>query len=396
MMMTSVFKGIRVLDFGRYIAGPFCAAMLADFGADVIRVDKLGGSEDRFVMPVSDSGEGALFLQVNRNKRSIALDIDSEKGREVVRRLVGTADVVVVNMPPSTLKKLGLDYATLSSIDPRIIVVAASAFGELESDAHRVGFDGVAQAMSGAVYLSGTEGNPAKAMVPFVDFSTALACAMGTFAALYERSTSGQGQMVDGSLLRTALNVASGTLIEEDALKIERRATGNRSPIAGPSDIFRTRDGWIIAQVIGQPLFRRWTRLVERPDLVDDPRFATDLERGRHGEALSEVMSQWCATRSTAEALAALESSKIPAGPVYSPTQALADDSLRARGLFQEMSYPGILRPITLVAPPINLSRTPPAIRSRAPTAGEHTEAILAEAGYDANGIALLRESGVI
>lgn len=394
--MSSVFKGLRVLDFGRYIAGPFCAAMLADFGADVIRVDKLGGSEDRFVMPVSEGGDGAYFLQVNRNKRSIALDIDREDGREVVRRLVRTADIVVVNMPASTLRKLGLDYATLSSIDPRIIVVAASAFGELESDAHRVGFDGVAQAMSGAVYMSGTDGNPAKAMVPFVDFSTALACAMGTFAALYERNSSGRGQLVDGSLLRTALNVASGSLIEEDALKIGRRATGNRSPIAGPSDIFRTADGWIIVQVIGQPLFRRWANMVERPDLLDDPRFASDLERGRNGEALSAVMSQWCAPRSTAQSLATLESAKIPAGPVHSPTQALADAGLHERGLFQQMSYPGIMRPITLVASPVNLSRTPPQIRFRAPVAGEHTDAILAEAGYDSKGIAALRHSGVI
>jgi crotonobetainyl-CoA:carnitine CoA-transferase CaiB-like acyl-CoA transferase len=394
--MSSVFKGLRVLDFGRYIAGPFCAAMLGDFGADVIRVDKLGGSEDRFVMPVSESGEGAYFLQVNRNKRSIALDIDSEEGREVVRRLVRTADIVVVNMPGSTLKKLGLDYATLSSIDPRIIVVAASAFGEMDSDAHRVGFDGIAQAMSGAVYMSGTDGHPAKAMVPFVDFSTALACAMGTFAALYERNASGRGQLVDGSLLRTALNIASGSLVEEDALKTGRRATGNRSPIAGPSDIFRTSDGWIIAQVIGQPLFKRWAKMVGRPDFLDDPRFASDLERGKNGEALSAVMSEWCATRTTAESLAMLESAKIPAGPVHSPAQALADVGMHERGFFQKMPYPGIARPITLVAPPVNLSRTPPDIRFRAPVAGEHTEAILAEAGYDAKGIAALRDSGVI
>lgn len=394
--MSSVFKGIRVLDFGRYIAGPFCAAMLGDFGADVIRIDKLGGSEDRFVMPVSESGEGAYFLQVNRNKRSIALDIDSEQGREVVRRLVRTVDIVVVNMPSQTLKKLGIDYATLSNIDPRIIMVAASAFGELESDAHRVGFDGVAQAMSGAVYMSGTDGHPAKAMVPFVDFSTALACAMGAFAALFERNTSGCGQLVDGSLLRTALNVASGILIEEDALKSGRRATGNRSPISGPSDIFRTSDGWIIAQVIGQPLFKRWVNMVGRPELLDDPRFGDDLKRGENGAILSAVMSEWCAESSTAEALAMLETAKIPAGPVHSPKQALADVALHERGLFQQMTYPGMSRPVNLVSSPINLSRTPPEIRFRAPEVGEHTEAILTEAGYDADGIAALRYSGVI
>ncbi len=394
--MSQVLKGIRVLDFGRFIAGPFCAAMLADFGADVIRVDKLGGSEDRYVTPVTDGGEGAYFLQVNRNKRSIALDIGSTEGREVVRRLVQTADVVVVNMPPTTLKKLGLDYETISSIDPKIIMVAASAFGELESDSHRVGFDGVAQAMSGAVYLSGTEQQPAKAMVPFVDFSTALVCAMGAFAALYERKSSGRGQKVDASLLRTALNVASGSLIEEHALKLGRRATGNRSPIAAPSDIFQVTDGWIIAQAIGQPLFKRWTKLVGRPDLLDDPRFADDILRGRNGEEISSVMSSWCATRTTAEALSALEAAKIPAGPVFSPAQALQDKAMRARGLFQMMGYPGLREAIPLVASPANLSRTPPQIRVRAPVLGEHTEEILTEAGYNREAIAGLRADGII
>lgn len=394
--MAQVLEGIRVLDFGRFIAGPFCAAMLADFGADVIRIDKLGGSEDRFVTPITDGGDGAYFLQVNRNKRSIALDIDSTEGREVVQRLVQTADVVVVNMPPLTLKKLGLDYDTLSSMDPKIIMVAASAFGELGSDSHRVGFDGVAQAMSGAVYLSGTEGQPAKSMVPFVDFSTALACAMGAFAALLERKSSGRGQKVDASLLRTALNMASGCLIEEHAMKLGRRATGNRSQIAAPSDIFLVTDGWIIVQAIGQPLFKRWTKLVGRPDMLDDPRFANDILRGKNSEEISGVMSSWCATRSTAEAMAALEAAKIPAGPVFSPAQVLKDEAMQARGLFRMMAYPGLKDAIPVVASPANLSRTPPQILVRAPVLGEHTEQILAEVGYNQEAIAGLRAGGII
>lgn len=394
--MSEVFKGIRVLDFGRYIAGPFCAAMLADFGADVIRIDKLGGSEDRYVTPVTEGGEGAFFLQVNRNKRSIALDIDTLEGRQVVRQLLGTVDVVVVNMPPATLAKLGLDYETIKSIDPRIILVAASAFGELEGDSDRVGFDGVAQAMSGAVYLSGTPEQPAKAMVPFVDFSTALVCAMGVFAALYERKTSGKGQKVDASLLKTALTISSGSLIEEYALKIGRQATGNRSPIAAPSDIFRTSDGWIIAQVIGQPLFKRWTRLVGRPELLYDPRFADDILRGQNGESLSALMLEWCASRTTVDALAELELARIPAGPVFSPAQALADQSMQARGLFRMMDYPGLAAAVPLVVTPANLSRTPPEIRTRAPAIGEHSDEILAEAGYGRAEIDRLRACGVI
>src|SRR5437667_7413046 len=203
--MSKVLEGIRVVDFGRFIAGPFCAALLADFGADVIRVDRVGGSEDRFVTPVTESGEGAFFLQVNRNKRSLTLDMDRPEGREVVRRLVQTADVVVANMPPRTLANLGLDYETLSALKPDIILTASSAFGSHEDASHRVGFDGVGQAMSGAVYMSGTPENPTKAMVPVVDFATAISCALGTVLALYERRASGRGQSVEASLLQTAL-----------------------------------------------------------------------------------------------------------------------------------------------------------------------------------------------
>ncbi|GLC91875.1 CoA transferase [Cupriavidus sp. TA19] len=394
--MSKVLEGIRVLDFGRFIAGPFCAALLADYGADVIRIDRVGGSEDRFIVPVTESGEGALFLQCNRNKRSITLDIDSDAGREVVRRLVETADVVVANMPPRTLANLGLDYATLSAINPAIILTASTAFGSHEGAGHRVGFDGVGQAMSGAVYMSGTPDSPTKAMVPVVDFSTALSCALGTVMALYERRMSGRGQCVEASLLQTALNLSSGALIEEAALSLDRRAIGNRSPSYGPSDIFRVTDGWIIAQVIGQSLFRRWATLVGMPELADDPRFGDDLGRGEHGEFLSGLMGKWCAGRTRAEALQALEQARIPAAPIYSPREALDDASIQDSGAYIWLDYPGLPRKAPIVAPPAMLSRTPPDVARRPPTVGEHTEEVLAEVGYDRVQVQAMRQAGIV
>lgn len=391
-----VLEGIRVLDFGRFIAGPFCSALLADFGADVIRVDRVGGSEDRFIMPVSEHGEGALFLQVNRNKRSITLDLDSAEGKEVVDKLLQTTDVVVANMPPRTIASLGLDYESLRKIKPDIILTASSAFGSDPAVRDRVGFDGVGQSMSGAVHMAGLPDHPMKAMVPVVDFATAISCALGTVLALYERRTSGTGQEVGASLLHTGLNLASGSLIEEAVLKLDRKATVNRSPNYGPSDIFRVKDGWIIVQVIGPAMFKRWARTIGKPGLVEDSRFEDDKKRGEHGPLLSEFMAEWCAQRTREQSLAELEKERIPAGPVNSPRQALEDEVIRASHAFHWVRYPGVEEDVPIVVTPISMSRTPPSIDRRPPTAGEHTGEVLQQLGYSRDAIVNMRNRGVV
>ena len=195
---------------------------------------------------------------------------------------------------------------------------------------------------------------------------------------------------------QTALNLASGTLIEEATLGINRQATGNRSPIAGPSDIFRVTDGWIVVQVIGQPLFKRWAEMMGAPELLDDPRFRDDIRRGENGKILSDIMAGWCASRSRKAALDELEAARIPAGPVYSPREVLEDASIRASGAFSWLGYPGLSRAAPIVAPPARLSRTPPSIESRPPTIGEHTDEILKQIGYGPAEIHHLREMGVV
>jgi crotonobetainyl-CoA:carnitine CoA-transferase CaiB-like acyl-CoA transferase len=394
--MTGVLQGIRVLDFGRYIAGPYCAALLAEHGADVIRVEKRQGSEDRFVAPVGADGTGALFLQMNRNKRAMTLDPMTEAGQEVVRRLVRTADVVVANLPPPTLRQMRLDYESLAAVKPDIILTTSSAYGAGGPYAERVGFDGVGQVMSGAVYMTGEPERPYRAAVPWVDFGTALHCAFGTMAALMARRETGRGQKVEGALLATAVTFTNAMLIEQAVIEANRVPTGNRGQTAAPVDLFRTRDGWIICQVVGEPLYRRWARLMGEPHWLEDRRFSDDLRRGDNGVVISERMQRWCAERTTEEALETLGREKIPAAQVLKPQETLDDPQVRAMGFLAPVDYPGLPRPAPVAKVPVWLSATPGGIRHRAPRLGEHTDAILAELGYDAAAVAELRRKQVV
>ena len=394
--MVGVLAGIRVLDFGRYIAGPFCAALLADLGADVIRVEKVRGSEDRFLVPLTGTGDGALFMQVNRNKRGLTLNPMKSGGREVVRRLVATADVVVANLPDSALTAMGLDYAALSAVTPRIILTSVSAFGAGGPYSEKVGFDGIGQAMSGAMYLSGRPDEPTKTYVPYVDFTTALSATVGTLAAVMARQQTGRGQEVKGSLLASALTVVNSTLIEQAVNAPDRVATMNRSQIAAPSDAYRTTDGWILVQSIGQPLFERWTTLLGESHWLEDPRFKDDISRGDHGDVISERMATWCAERTTEQALAALENVRLPAGPVYSPQQTLDDPHVQAAGFLHALGFPGSPACAPVADTPFSLSETQPGVRRRAPLLGEHTDQILAELGYAPSEVAALRAARVV
>lgn len=394
-MKGGILDGVRVVDFGKYIAGPLCGALLADLGADVIRVEKPGGADDRFIMPATDGGDGALYLHSNRGKRAITLDTQKPGGREVADRLIASADVVIVNMPPSAQKYFGLDYERLRSIKDDIILTNVTAFGSSGPMKDAPGYDGVGQAVSGAVYLTGEPGQPYRSATAYVDFATGVSCAFGTLAAIIKHMKTGEGGVVEASLAGTALNVMAPILIEHASGRNDRVPTGNRAPIAGPSDIFAARDGWFIMQVQGPKMFKRWCELVGHPELVDDPLYATDGLRGKNGAALSAIMAEWAASRTVKEAMDDLEAGGLAGSPVLSPDQLLAGE-LGLYDLFTgAVDYPGA-EMLRLFRPPVQLHGEGSEQIAPPPTLGQHTQEVLREVGLTQDEIDALAADGTI
>ena len=389
-------SGIRVIDFGRFIAGPYCAMLLADMGADVIRVDRRHGSEDRYIAAITENGEGGGFLSLNRNKRNLTLDTAKPGSAEIIRRLVKGADVIVANLPNNVLKSMRLDYDSLRAIKPDIILARMSTFGPDGPYANRVGFDTVAQAMCGAMSLTGFPGAPVRDIVPFADYGTALHTAFGVMVALYHRQQTGKGQIVDGSLLATSITFVQGLLAERAVLGIERRQLGNTSFYTAPADAYKTKDGWIVVSAVGNDMFGRWARLVGREDFIGDPRFAGDQLRADNRDAITEAMNAWLSTRTTEQAIAELEKARVPAGPVLDLQQVLDDPQVKARELLRYVDHPGAAKPVPLADTAVRLSATPGGIRSRAATLGEHTDEVLREIGYTDAEITKLREAEVV
>ena len=394
--MSEILEGVKVLDFGRYIAGPFCGALLADYGADVIRIERVNGSEDRFVTPVTEDGQGAMFLQLNRNKLGLTLNPTKEKGKEIIKKLVERSDIVIANLPEQTLKSMSLDYERLKVINPGIILTSNTAFGTSGPYAERVGFDGVAQAMSGAMDMTGDPDQPTKAYAPYVDFCSASLAAFGTVLAYLEKLKTGRGQRVQTSLLQTALTTTNNLLIEQELLDINRIASMNRAQTSGPSDTFQTKDGWILVQTVGQPLFERWVNLMGEEEWLDDERFKDDLSRGDNGHLISERMSEWCAERTSKEAIDELEKSRIPVGEVLRAQETLKERHIVEKGSFVKLSYPTLKEEYSVVGPAIELSENPGTIKHRSPELGEHNQQILMELGYTQEEINKLKKDRII
>src|SRR5262245_14704059 len=393
--MFDVLRDIRVLDFGKFVAAPSATWLLSNFGADVLKIEPVGGSPDREPFRISDDLDGAGFLQLHSNKRSLCLDHESAEGRAVLDRLLAKVDVVVLGAPASTLRRQRLDYETLSSVNPRLIYLNVSAFTSMGPRANDIGFDGVGQVMSGAAYMSGFGDTPTRSFCSFVDVTTGIYSAFAIACALMDRERTGKGRYVETSLMTSAYAAMSWLLVEQAAANRNRTRSGNRAQSSGPSDIFRTRDGWIVVQVLGNGMFAKIARLVGHPEWIDDPRFKSDNDRADNGAVLSEGVAEWCSQWTSAEALQLLREHRLPGAPVYSLQQALEDPQVAALGLMQSVQHPG--RPdLKLMKAPIVVDGELATLRSRPPLAGEHTSAILGTLGYSADSIEALRQSGIV
>ena len=389
----TLLQGTRILDFGRYIAAPYCASLLAGLGAEVVRIEALGGNEDRFTMPITPEF-GAMYLQMNRGKSSLPLDLTHPAARDVLRRLVGRANAVIANMPPAAMGRLGLDYASLCAMKSDIVLTNITAYGKQGPLKNDIGFDGIGQSMSGAIHLSGLPGQPFRAAVSYVDIGTAYAAAFATLAAIMEQRHTGRGQEVSASLLGTALSMSNVMLLEEASGSRSRTPIGNRSPIAGPSDIYRTKDRSIMVQVIGNQMFRRWAELIGAPELADDPRFGDDIGRGDSGEALSEIMTAWTSGRTSEECLVALRRARIPSCPVLTPAEALEEPQNKEGGFLHWQRVPGFDAALPFATPYTSSAHPEPPVA--APPLGHGARAVLRGSDFTDEEIDALAAAKVI
>ena len=387
--------GIRVIDFSQILAGPFCTMLLADMGADVIKIEKPNGGDDtRRYGPPFIEGESAAFLTLNRNKRSIVLDLKSAQGLAVAKRMLSEAEVMIHNFRPGVVDRMGLAYEDVRELNPAIVYCTVSGFGTTGPYSSRAGFDLVAQGMSGLMSINGfPDAPPAKVGVPMADLNTGMFCAYGILTAYINRLNTGQGQHVDASLLESAM---AYTLYESATYFATGEVAGplgSAHRMIAPYQAFATRDGYINIGAANQNNWERMCRAVGREDLLEDARFASNPERMVNIAALTPIMEETFRTHSTSHWVEALERAGVPCGPIYDIEQVYADPQVRSRDMAVPLEHPkaGAIRNIGVA---VKLSDTPGAVRTPAPTLGQHTDEALGEFGYGGEEIAALREGG--
>ncbi len=389
--------GVKVLELAQIMAGPTCGTLLADMGADVIKVEKIPGGDDsrRYAEP-QVNGESAAFMMLNRNKRSIALNLKTEGGREVLRRLVAGADVLFENYRKGTMEKLGVGFEEMRRINPALIWCSISGYGQTGPYAERGGFDLIAQGVSGIMSITGEpDGPPVKSGPPVTDINAGLLATIGIVSAYVHRLKTGEGQFVDTSLMEAGIQQTFWQSAIYFATGVSPRPTGSAHVLAAPYQAFPTSDGWINIGGANQANWERIATLVGAPELIEDARFATNSDRMANREELARLLGDHLKQRSTADWLKDLDAAGIPAGPINDIAAMAADPQTLAREMVVELDHPRAGRTHALGLP-IKFSETPGKVVTPAPMLGQHTREVLRDAGYADAEIDALAASGAI
>jgi crotonobetainyl-CoA:carnitine CoA-transferase CaiB-like acyl-CoA transferase len=390
-------EGMRVLELAQIMAGPTCGMMLADMGADVIKVEKLPGGDDaRGYREPAINGVSAPFLMLNRNKRGIALDLKRAEGRAILLRMVASADVLTENFRRGTLEKLALGYDVLARVNPGLIYCAVSGYGRDGPYADKGGFDLIAQGFAGLMAITGEPGGaPVKTGNPVADINAGLLAVAGILAAYAHKQRTGQGQMVDTSLMEAALQQTYWHAASYFATGVSPGPTGSAHLLTAPYQAFRTADGWINIGGANQANWERIAEVLGHPEWRGDAHFATNTARVQHVDELVMLMDDVLATRTSAAWITAFDAAGVPVGPVHSIGEALAHPQTLARGMVVELVHPRA-GPVRALGCPIHFSATPTAVTRAAPVLGEHTREVLAEYGYTESEIDAFVAAGIV
>jgi len=389
--------GVRVLDLTRVLAGPFCTMMLGDMGADVIKLEEPGRGDDTRSWPPFLGGEATYFMAVNRNKRSLTLNLKPSAGQEIFRKLVRKCDVVVENFRPGTMEKLGFGYAALAKLNPRLVYCSISGFGESGPDASRAGYDLIVQGESGIMDITGfADAPPAKVGTSIADLVAGMNAAHGIVLALLARTRTRRGQKVEIGMLdgMAALLTYQAALFFGTRARPSRR--GNAHPSIVPYEVFKAADAYLTLGVANNSLWERCCQALDRPDLIKDPRFDTEAHRVEQRDVLVPLLNDVLGTRNADEWLKRLEAAGVPAGRIKTVAEVCESEHLKARDMIVTLPHPSA-GSVTVMGIPVKLHATPGAARTAPPRLGEHTDAVLTKlAGLRPAGIARLRREGVV
>ena len=393
MGAAKALQGLKVLDFTRVYSGPYCTMLLADLGAEVVKIEAKGSGDDtRYFKPVKN-GVSGYFSYLNRNKRSLELNLKSASGRKAALELAAWADVVVENYSPGTIARLGLDYEAVRRVNPEVVYASISGFGQTGPYSGKVAYDGVVQAMAGLAWLTGyPDAPPTKAGPAISDAATGVHAAFGIMAALYYKKMTGKGQYIDMGMMDTMFSMLENAVPIKTFLDEEPTRLGNGNPGSAPYNMYRTKDSYVVIATANNSLFVKLVKVMGQPELLEDPRFKENFMRKANEQALDAVVEAWTLKHTTREIEDMLNKAAVPVARVFSVSELVDDPQLASRDMLVEHDIPGLGK-VRFPGNPVKLQATPPDPSRRAPLLGEHTDEVLRDVlGYSPEQIAALKK----